>query len=99
MSEPQIRVHRQKGIEGIEKAIAIHAVSSFCASHGLSVEKLSQQIYDVYNDVAIFSAPSSAKPDGLRNDIETRPVPVLIVERKKGTIEIHQTEHTAQYLS
>lgn len=98
MSEPRIRVHRPKGIQGIEKAIALQAVEPFCASNGISVKKLSQQIYDVYDDVAIFSAPSEVKSDGLRNDMAARPVPVLIVERKNETLVIRKTEHTAEYL-
>ena len=98
MSEPKIRVHRPKGIQGIEKVIALQAVKPFCASHDLSIEKLSKQIYDVYDDVAVFSAPSCVNPDGLKNDLAARPVPVLIMERKNEALEIRQTEHTKKFL-
>lgn len=99
MSEPRVRVHHPKGIQGVEKTIALHAVASYCHNNDLSVQKLSEQIYDVYDNIAIFAAPSEAEPDGLRNDMAARPLPVLIVENKNGELDIRQTEHTRKYLA
>lgn len=98
MSMPKVRVHHPNGIQGIEKAIAIQAVKPFCDRNGLSVEKLDRQIYDVYDNMALFLAPSNLKPDGLRNDMASRPIPVLILEKKNDALEIRQTEHTEKYL-
>ena len=99
MSAPTIRVHRPDGIQGIEKMIALRAVESYCNHHGLSVEKLKHQIYDVYGDVAVFSAPSNVQPDGLRNDLASRPIPILIMENSGKGLIIRQTEHTVEYLN
>ena len=99
MSEPMVRVHRPKGIEGVEKAIALQAVSSYCNANGLSLAKLEHQIFDVFDDSAAFLAPTGIKPDGLRNDLKTQPVPVLIMEGNNGELVIRQTEHTTKYIA
>ena len=99
VSKPTVRVHRPKGIEGIEKAIALQAVEGYCKANGLSIAKLGHQIFDVFDDSAAFLAPTGIKPDGLRNDLATQPVPVLILEGKNGDLVIRQTEHTAEYIA
>lgn len=99
MSEPRVRVHRPNGIQGIEKVIALHALDSYCQRNDLSMDKLSNQIYDIYGDVAIFSAPSRIVPDGLRNDMQTLPIPVLIVEYRDNELCVKETEHTREYIA
>lgn len=99
MSKPTVRVHRPRGIEGVEKTIALQAVKPYCQANGLSIAKLGRQIYDVFDDAAAFLAPTGVKPDGLRNDLATQPVPVLIMEGNNGELVIRQTEHTAKYIA
>lgn len=99
MGKPSTRVHKQGGIQGVEKLLAIQAVADYCTANGLSVDKLSKQIYDVYFDTAMFSAPSGVSSDGLRNDIASQPLPVLIMEGRGDNLIIRQTEHTKKYLA
>lgn len=99
MSKPTARVHRPNGIEGVEKAIALQAVAAYCKANGLSLSKLSNQVFDVFDDAAVFVAPTGVAPDGLRNDLATQPVPVLIMEGSGNELVIRQTEHTARYIA
>ena len=99
MSKPTIRVHRPGGIEGVEKAMAIHTVEKYCDDHNLSVEKLGKLIFDVSDNVAMFMAPSEVKPNGLLNDLTSQPRPVLEIEAIDGKLLIRQTEHTAKYIA
>ena len=98
MSKPTIRVQRASGVQGLEKAITLQAARGYCEKNGLSEAKLSKQLLHFIDDTAIFSAPSNAVPDGLRNDIASQPIPVLIIEAKDGNLVFHQTEHTKKYL-
>ena len=99
MSEPIVRIHHREGIVGVEKTLALHTVEAYCAEHGLSMDKLKSLIFDISDNVAMFMAPSGIMPNGLVNDIETRPVLVLLIEDLDGVLEIKQTEHTAEYLT
>lgn len=98
MGKPSVRVHKPGGIQGVEKLIALHAVSDYCAANGLSIDKLSKLIYDVYFETALFLAPTGVEPNGLLNDIATQPVPVLIIEGKDDDLNIRQTEYTSKYI-
>lgn len=60
--------------------------------------KLRNQLLHSIGNIAIFAAPSDEKPDGLRNDIATQPLPVLIIEDQNDTLIFHQTKHTRKYL-
>ena len=99
MGKPSTRVHRPGGIQGIEKTIALQAVSGYCTENGLSMDKLSQLMYEVIYDTAVFLAPTGVEPNGLVNDIATQPVPVLIMEGKGNNLQIRQTEHTSNYIA
>ena len=98
MSKPTTRVQSASGIQGLEKAITLQAAHEYCEKNGLSEAKLSKQLLHFIDNVAIFSAPSDVVPDGLRNDIATQPIPVLIIEEKDGNLVFRQTEHTKKYL-
>lgn len=99
MSEPTVRVQRASGIQGLEKALALQASSEYCKKHGLSEDKLSKQLLHFIDNTAIFAAPSNVTPDGLRNDIATQPLPVLIIEVNDGALVFKQTEYTRKYLA
>ena len=98
MSKPTVRVQRPSGVQGLEKALALQASSEYCKKHGLSEDKLGRQRLYFIGDTAIFAAPSNVEPDGLKNDIATQPLPVLIVEVNDGALVFRQTEHTQEYL-
>lgn len=99
MSKPSVRVHRPGGIVGVEKTMALRTVEQYCAENGLSIDKLNGLIFDISDNVAMFMAPSEIKPNGLLNDMACQPRLVLSIEDKNGSLLIHQTEHTAQYLA
>ena len=98
MSKPTVRVQRASGVQGLEKAITLQAAHEYCQNNGLSEAKLRDQLLHFVDNAAIFAAPSNVKPDGLRNDIATQPLPVLIIENQDGTLVFRQTEHTRKYL-
>ena len=51
-------------------------------------------------DQMVFAQPTGVKPDGLCNDISTRPYPTLILRLDdKGELRIEQTEYTQKYLA
>lgn len=99
MSKPLGRVQRASGVQGLEKTITLQAAHEYCQNNGLSMTKLRSQLLHFIDNAAIFAAPSDEKPDGLRNDIATQPLPVLIIEDQDGTLVFHQTEHTQKYLT
>ena len=99
MSKPTVRVQRQSGVQGLEKKLALQASHEYCKNHGLSEDKLRKQLLHFIDDAAIFAAPSNVEPDGLRNDIATQPLPVLIIEVRDGTLVFRQTEYTQKYLA
>lgn len=61
--------------------------------------KLSNQRFDLIYDIACFSQPSDVVPDGLTNDMETMPMPTLVIKRDGDDIVIEQTEYTKKYLT
>ena len=99
MSEPTVRVQRASGIQGLEKALTLQASREYCKKHGLSEDKLSKQLLHFIDNAAVFVAPSNVEPDGLRNDIATQPLPVLIIEVNDGALVFRQTEYTQKYLA
>jgi len=100
MSEPRVHVQTRNGIQGIIKVIALEAAGRYCAENGLSLEKLKAQKCEIVENVMIFAQPTGVKPDGLRNDLATRPYPTLILKLdEKGNLLIETTEHTRKYLA
>lgn len=100
MSEPRMHVQTRNGIQGIMKAIALEAASRYCLEHGLSLEKLKAQKCEIIENAMVFAQPTGVKPDGLRNDLATRPHPTLILKLdKNGNLLIETTEHTKKYLA
>ena len=86
-------------IKSLLRAMAEACAESYCKANGLSLEKLKAQRFEVIMDQMVFAQPTGVKPDGLRNDIATRPYPTLILRLDdKGEIKIEQTEYTRKYL-
>lgn len=86
-------------IKPLLRAMAEACAESYCNANGLSLEKLRAQRFEVIMDQMVFAQPTGVKPDGLRNDIATRPYPTLTLRLDdKGEIKIEQTEYTRKYL-
>lgn len=96
MSTPMIQ--KKNGVDGIEKAMALSVSASYCKENGYSIDKLENKRLYVFENEAFFAAPSQLKANGLVNDMETRPVPVLILKFEDGKILFEKTEHTDSYL-
>jgi hypothetical protein len=47
----------------------------------------------------VFAAPSKEPQDGLKNDIATQPIPVLLAKMENGEIVFLQTEYTKEYIA
>lgn len=84
----------------LQRALALHYAEPYCIEHGLSVEKLKRQDFAVIIDQMIFAQPTGVKPDGLRDDIASQPLPTLIISLDaNNNIKVESTEHTRKYLS
>lgn len=100
MQEYQVeRQKRQQEEKKLKKAMAFQIAEEFCKKNSLSVEKLKQQRFDWIYGVAVFSQPSEVVPNGLTNDMETMPMPTLILKADDKDIEFEQTEYTQKYLA
>ena len=82
----------------LTKIMAIELVRGYCLSNGISLKKLNDQQFEIIYSSAVFLQPSDVEPRGLVNDIETQPVPTLVISNKDGELTIEQTEHTKKYL-
>lgn len=86
-------------IKPLQRAMAEACAENYCRANGLSLEKLKAQRFEVIMDQMIFAQPTGVKPDGLCNDIATRPYPTLILRLDdNGELCIEQTEYTRKYL-
>ena len=84
----------------LQRVMAEAAVAGYCKEHNLSIEKLKTQRFETIADMMMFAQPTGVKPDGLRNDIETRPFPTLVIKLdEEGRLTIEETPHTAKYLA
>lgn len=84
----------------LQRAMAEVVVAGYCKEHGLSLDKLKTQRFETIADMMMFAQPTGVQPDGLRNDIETRPYPTLIIKLDSaGHLLIEETPHTAKYLA
>ena len=87
-------------VKPLQRAMAEACVAGYCHEHGLSLEKLKTQKFETIADMMVFAQPTGVTPDGLRNDIETRPYPTLIIRLDdNGNLVIEGTQHTNKYLS
>ena len=87
-------------IKPLQRAMAEACAENYCRANGLSLEKLKAQRFEVIMDQMIFAQPTGVKPDGLCNDIATRPYPTLILRLDdKGELCIEQTEYTRKHLA
>ena len=83
----------------LQKEIALEVAKKYCEANSLSFDKLrSQEFHLIYSD-AFFAQPNSTVPNGLHNDLETRPKPTLVITTKDGVLTIEETEYTKLYLS
>ena len=88
------------GTKPLQRAMAEAVVAGYCKEHNLSTEKLKAQRFETIADMMIFAQPTGVQPDGLRNDIDTRPYPTLIIRLDgDGHLVIEETQHTAKYLA
>ena len=84
----------------LQRAMAEAVVAGYCKEHNLSLEKLKTQRFETIADMMMFAQPTGIQPDGLRNDIETRPYPTLVIKLdNSGQLLIEETQHTAKYLA
>ena len=84
----------------LQRAMAEAVASTYCRDHNLSMAKLKTQRFETVADMMVFAQPTGVAPDGLRNDIETRPIPTLVIRLSDdGKLQVEGTPHTTQYLS
>ena len=89
-----------KRTKPLQRAMAEAVVAEYCKEHGLSLEKLKTQRFEAIADMMMFAQPTGIQPDGLRNDIETRPYPTLVIKLDSaGHLFIEETPHTAKFLA
>lgn len=92
-------VLQRKAETDFQRAMALNLSKQYCKENGLSYDKLQKQRFDFFDGVAWFSQPSDIVPLGLINDMETMPMPTLVLKRDGEKIIFEQTEHTKKYLS
>ena len=92
------RVQRRNGVQEIEKNLALSAANGFCKEHGYSMKKLEEKRLYLFDEEALFAVSSEMKPDGLKNDMATLPIPVLVLKRVDGKIVVEPTKHTEKCL-
>ena len=64
------------------------------------MEKLKTQRFEMIGDKMIFAQPTGVAPDGLCNDIATRPFPTLVIHLDaSGNLVVEATPHTYRYLA
>ena len=80
------------------RVLALEQARAYCEKHKLSFPLLEKQRFDVILDSAIFSQPSAARPNGLANDMDTMPLPTLIIQFDGEKVTVSSTEHTDKYL-
>ena len=83
----------------MRKAMALELAVRYCQEHGLSVNKLATQEVCLLNSAVIFATPSGVEPKGLTNDLETMPIPTLMLIYEDGKLRFEETEHTKRLLT
>lgn len=84
----------------LQRVMAEAYAADYLKKNGLSMAKLKMQRFEIIDDMMIFAQPTGVKPDGLRNDLATRPYPTLILKLdENGNLLIETTEHTRKYLA
>ena len=84
----------------LQRAMAETVAAGYCREHGLSLDKLKTQRFEAIADMMVFAQPTGVKPDGLKNDLDTRPVPTLVIRLdEKGNLMVEGTPHTLKYLA
>jgi len=84
----------------LQRALAEACAAGYCREHGLSVDKLKAQRFETIADMMVFAQPTGVVPDGLRNDIATRPIPTLLIRLdESGNLVVESTPHTEKYLA
>ena len=87
-------------VKPLQRAMAEACAADYCRKHGLSLEKLKKQRFETIADMMVFAQPTGVTPDGLRNDIATRPFPTLIIRLDdSGNLVVEGTPHTKEYLA
>ena len=92
-------IQQRKLERELQRIMALNLSEAYCRENGLSFEKLKKQRFDFFDGFAWFLQPSDKKPNGLVNDMETMPIPTLIIKISDDNIVFEQTEHTKKYLS
>ena len=92
------KINQRKAEQQLQKELAIYFVSSYCEAHGLSVEKLKEQRFNLSFNECSFAEPKKIKPNGLINDKETMPQITLVITNADGHLRIRETEFTSKYL-
>lgn len=75
---------------------ALIRAREYCSQNGLSLNKLSKQIYAQLGDFAYFFQEMPYYGGGLKEDLASQPRPTLEYDLKKGTIA--PTQYTELFL-
>lgn len=82
-----------------KKREIIKIAEEYCQKNGLSLDKLHKQVFAYSEERSIFAERiEESKPDGIKNDMESLPIPTLIVEKNNGKYNVIETESTNMYL-
>ena len=89
---------KREAEQRLGRAMALKIAEAYCMEHGYSMEKVREQRFFLMYDETIFAQPRGVEPDGLTNDMDTMPLPTLIITVDKGELVVRTTEHTDKYL-
>lgn len=83
----------------VKKKEITSAAEAYCELNELSVEKLHGQMFSLASNRAVFAQPQNKSANGIKDDINTLPTPVLIINITGNGYEIEETEQTRRVLA
>lgn len=81
------------------KADSLNQVNEFCHKQNYSVDRLLNLTFDVGYPESAYVIPSKVIPDGLMNDLDTMPIPILFIIKNGNEFIIEETEYTKPYFN
>ena len=94
-----MKTDNKKKIEKeLQKAMALNILRVYCKENCLSFEKLEKEMFELSYDECGFFHQNEVIAQGLTNDMETMPKPILIIKMEDGHILIEQTRYTNYFL-
>jgi hypothetical protein len=74
-------------------------LQSYCLEKNYALSQLEKLTFGRVSSFAYYAIPSKVRPDGLMNDIETQPTPILLAIKNGDSFDIRETEYTRPYFA